>query len=67
MTETAPTHSEDPAEGADTTGATEDAGRTPHAEEPAEGTAPDADHSSDEADAASGVDPANRISESTPQ
>ncbi len=58
MTDTTPTHSEDPAEGADT-GTTEDAGRTPHAEAPAEGT----DEHSDEADAASGVDPANRISE----
>ena len=53
MTETAPTHSEDPAEGADPRG-TDDAGRTPHPDQPAEGA--------DEADAASGVDPANRIS-----
>lgn len=62
MTDTTPTHSEDPAEGADT-GPTEAAGRTPHAEAPAEGAVEGADAHSDEADAASGVDPANRISE----
>ena len=56
MTDTTPTHSEDPAEGSDTTTPTESAGRTPHTEDAAEGDR-------DTADAASGVDPANRISE----
>lgn len=54
MTETSPTHSEDPAEGADTGVETETSGRTPHAEQPAEGR-------DDESDAARGLDPANRI------
>ncbi|SDP61617.1 hypothetical protein SAMN05660199_04391 [Klenkia soli] len=61
MTESTP-HAEDPAEGADTD-TTADAGRTPHAEQPAEGADPTAGTTDDEADAASGVDPANRISE----
>jgi hypothetical protein len=63
MTETTPTHSEDPAEGADATTPTGDAGRTPHAEAPAEGSDVAGSDAGNEADAASGVDPANRISE----
>ncbi|GHE08741.1 hypothetical protein [Klenkia taihuensis] len=49
---TTPTHSEDPAEGADTA-TTDDAGRTPHPDQPAEGA--------DTADAETGLDPENRI------
>jgi hypothetical protein len=53
---TAPTHPEDPAEGADpgtTDPNTTDAGRTPHPDDPAEGA--------DEADAQTGLDPDNRV------
>ncbi|SDF93547.1 hypothetical protein [Klenkia brasiliensis] len=51
---TAPTHPEDPAEGADPgTTDTDDAGRTPHPDDPAEGA--------DEADAQTGLDPDNRV------
>jgi len=49
---TAPTHPEDPAEGADPA-TTDDAGRTPHTDDPAEGA--------DEADAQTGLDPENRV------
>ncbi len=63
MTETTPTHPEDPAEGADPAATPEEGGRTPHAEAPAEGADDRSARSDDEADAASGVDPANRISE----
>ncbi|MEI4273148.1 hypothetical protein TEK04_15585 [Klenkia sp. LSe6-5] len=67
MTETNPTHAEDPAEGADT-GSTDTAGRTPHPQQPAEGgTAGSADDGDDhvadevEADAEAGLDPENRV------
>jgi hypothetical protein len=52
MTESTPTHAEDPAEGADTTD-TAAAGRTEHSEQPAEGA--------DTADAEQGLDPENRV------
>ncbi len=57
MTETTPTHAEDPAEGADTE-TTGTGGRTPHTEQPAEGAD---DPAETEERARSGVDPQNRI------
>lgn len=60
MTETTPTHPEDPAEGADTTGTdttgTDGAGRTPHPDQPAEGGDPDTEQR-----ASDGLDPENRV------
>ncbi|TWH74633.1 hypothetical protein JD78_03178 [Modestobacter roseus] len=52
MTESAPQHSSEPAEGSDPA-VDQEGGRTPHASEPAEGS---------EAAAEDGVDPENRIS-----
>ena len=55
MTETTPTHPEDPAEGADTT-STDGAGRTPHPDQPAEGGDPDTEQR-----ASDGLNPENRV------